>query len=568
MGTDSVGLDRRSFLRATVLGVGAVAAGSPLLTACGGSSSAAAGKANSTAGLKAVLPKYTPLAIGPRPELPITAGAAGSSVDPGFLSYPTDLVKTVAKTPGSGGSYTAITPLWGGIPPAGNPYYQAVNTALGAELTMKPANGNDYAQTVPTLVAGNKLPDWLQVPTWWNGNLNVGELAASRFADLTAHLSGDNISAYPNLAAIPTGGWQAGAWNNKLYGFPSFTSGGQFGTILYHRQDVLSAKGIDPASIKDADSLLALGKELTSASSNVWAFDVLWLVVQQMFNVPPTGLAVTVRDGKVISAYDTPELEAALEFAYKLARSGYVHPDGLAKNNSQAKQRFYAGHVILTSDGPGAWNASDAIEGRTADPKFVRGAVKVFGHDGSAPTVALQNSAALMSYLNKNLSDAQIKECLALADYLAAPFGSAEYTLINYGVEGVHWTRGATGPTYTTQGTKEANQQTYQFLVSSQAVLTNPGYDDVTKAKYAWTADAVQHAYKPPFWNLNVNPPARFASISTATQVNDIVEQVSFGKKTVADVKAAAANWKTAGGSQLIDWFQKNVVDVYGTGQQ
>jgi len=36
----------------------------------------------------------------------------------------------------------------------------------------------------------------------------------------------------------------------------------------------------------------------------------------------------------------------------------------------------------------------------------------------------------------------------------------------------------------------------------------------------------------------------------------------------VADVKAAAANWKTAGGSQLIDWFQKNVVDVYGTGQQ
>ena len=565
MGSDSAALDRRSFLRATLLGAGAAAVGTPLLASCS-SSSTANGKANSTAGLKATLPDYVPLTAGPKPDLPIVTGAAGASVDPGYLSYPTDLVATVAKVPGSGGTYTAITPLWGPIPAAGNPYYQAVNKALGASLTMKPASGNDYAQTVPTLVAGGKLPDWLQIPTWWNGNLNVGELVTSKFADLTPYLAGAKIRAYPNLAAIPTGGWQAGAWNDRLYGIPSFTSGSNFAAILYYRKDLFEAKGIDPASVKDADSLLALGKELTSASSNVWAFDVVWLMIQQMFGVPPTGNAVTLTDGKVASAFDAPQLEAALEYAYKVAKSGYVHPDALANNTSQGKQRFYSGHVLVTADGPGAWNGPDAIEGRTANAPYVRGAFPVFAHDGGTPTIPLGNSAALMSYLNKSLSDAQIKECLALADYLAAPFGSKEYTLVNYGVEGTDWTRGATGPTYTTQGTKEANQQTYQFLVSGQNAVTNPGYDDVTKAKYSWTADAAKHAYQPAFWNLNVNTPARFASTSTATQVNDIIKEVTYGTKTVAEFKAAAANWKSSGGQALIDWYQKSVVDTAASG--
>lgn len=26
------------------------------------------------------------------------------------------------------------------------------------------------------------------------------------------------IKKYPNLAAVPTGAWQAGAWGDKLYG--------------------------------------------------------------------------------------------------------------------------------------------------------------------------------------------------------------------------------------------------------------------------------------------------------------------------------------------------------------
>jgi putative aldouronate transport system substrate-binding protein len=223
---------------------------------------------------------------------------------------------------------------------------------------------------------------------------------------------------------------------------------------------------------------------------------------------------------------------------------------------------------LVAAGGTGAWNLADSLQGQAANPQYIRGALPLFSHDGSTPTIALGNSASVVSYLNKKLSGAQIEECLSIANYLAAPYGSAEYTLLNYGVEGVHWTRKSGGhPAYTTQGTKESNQTTFQFLCSYRNVTTNPGRDDITRAVHAWAANSVKHAYKPAFWNMNVNPPSRFSSISTGTQVNDIIKEVTFGRKTVAEFKTAAANWKSAGGQQFIDWYQKDIVDKYGTGQ-
>jgi putative aldouronate transport system substrate-binding protein len=550
-----------------LLGAGAIVGGPTLLAACGGGGGNGKGQASGEKDLKDILPKFAEAKGGPTPDIPSVVGKNGASTDPVYFKYPTDMSQTVSEVPGKGGSYRAITPLWGSIPPADNAYYQAVNKALGATLQMQPADGNNYAQTIPTLVAGNKLPDWLQIPTWWNGNLNVGELAASKFADLTPYLSGDKISKYPNLAAIPSGGWQAGAWQNKLYGIPSYASDANFAGTLFYRGDLLDAKGIKKDQIKNADDLLALGKELSAPSANVWAFDVLWLMIQQIFKVPPTGNAVTVKDGKVVSAFDSPELEAALEYAYKMAKSGYVHPDGLAGKDADANQRFYGGKALITAGGTGAWNLQDSVDGRAASPNYRRAAFKLFSNDGSEPTIALGNSSSIVSYLNKSLSKEQIEECLAIANYLAAPYGSKEYTLVKYGVEGTHWTMEGGGPALTSQGTKESAFDTYQFLAWSRNAVTNPGRDDISKDLHDWHVDAAEHAYKPPFWNFNVSTPSRFASISTGTAVNDVIKQVSFGKKTVADFKTAAANWKSGGGQTLVDWYQKEIVDKFGTGQ-
>ncbi|MFC4106320.1 type 2 periplasmic-binding domain-containing protein [Micromonospora zhanjiangensis] len=564
MGIGDTAFTRRRLLRDTALGLGAAALATPLISACGDSKGGRGGVSSN--GLKAVLPHYVPLQGGVKPDIPSVAGANGTLTDPGYLSYPTELVKTVAQPPGSGGTYQAITPLWGAIPPAGNAYYKAVNKALGANLVVSPANGATYDKTIPTLAAGDKLPDWIQLPAWWNSTFNTGGLTETRFADLTPYLSGANIRKYPNLAAIPTGGWESGAWNGKLYGIPSFTTAQSFGGTLFYRKDVLQDRGINPDDIKTADDLFHLGAELTAAKANVWAFDVLWLAIQQIFNVPsPNGFIVD--GGKLRSAYESPQIIVALEYAYKLAKSGYVHPDALANDTSNETQRFYSGKELVQAGGTGGWNVMDAQQGQAANPRYTRDAFKLFSFDGSTPTILLGSPTRQLSYLNKRLSKEQIEECLRIADFLAAPFGSAEYTLINYGVEGVDWTRGAHGPSYTPTGQKEANQVTYGFLCAPQSAVVNPGYESVTRAFCEWSADAVKRAVKPVFWNMNITVPNRFASALSAQQITDTIVQVTHGTKTVSDFQTAVKSWKSAGGDAMVAWHQTEVLDKYGTGQ-
>jgi putative aldouronate transport system substrate-binding protein len=559
--SSSTPLNRRTVLSAAA-GVAGVAALSPLLTACGGGAGGGSG-ANTKHGLAAALPSYVPR-NSVKADIPSVNGNDGATTDPGFTSYPTSLTHTVTKTPGSGGKYTAVTPLWGAIPQAGNAYYQAVNKALGADVTVKPANGNTYNTTVPPLAAAHKMPSWIQLPTWWNQLFNVGELAPTQFADLTPYLAGDKVKDYPNLAAIPTGGWQAGVWHNKLYGIPSFTTGATYASVLYYRKDVFDAKGID-LSVKSTDDLLALGKELTSKSARVWAFDDVWTYLFAPFEIP---WQFRVDDGKLVHKYETQEMLEALAFANKLAKSGYMHPNAISNDTSDAKNRFYAGQALISCDGTGAWNGADADSGIAAHKSYRRAAMPLFSHDGKGkPSIFLSSSASEISYLNKKLTPKQIKECLRIADYLAAPFGSYEYTLVNFGVENVDWTMGAQGPEYTDKGKKESNQDTYQFLASPRGVISNPSHNQVTQDYCAWAAQTVKHAYKPVFWNMNIAVPTQYATANGGQEVEDTIIDVIHGHKPVSAFQDAVSTWRKHGGNQLVAWYDKNVYQKYGTGQ-
>ena len=554
---------RRGFVTATAGAAGALAI-SPLLAACGNGSANAKGGTNSKTGLAGALPTYKPNSA-VTPDIPVVQGSGGAVSDAGYLTYPANPVATVSGIPGSGGSYSAITPQWGSIPAANNPYYQAVNKALGATLTMQQANGNTYNTSVTALIAGKKLPDWIQMPTWWNSAFNVGELTATQLTDLTPYLAGDKVLQYPNLAAIPTGAWAAGVWNNKLYGIPSFATGAAFAGCFFYRKDMIVDKlglSADVTSIAQFEDLL---KEAKAANGGIGACDILWPYLYQPFGVPEK---FAVQDAKIVHLYDTPQYLEALNWAYKVAKAGYIHPDALAGDTSNAKTRFYAGKVLITADGIGGWSLSDAQSGLAASPKYNRQAFKLFSADGtSAPSIFVESGASLVSYLNKSLSDKQIKELLSIANYLAAPYGSKEYTLINFGVEGVDYTMTPAGPQYTAQGKSEANEDTYQFVCSPANVISNPGMDQLTKDIAAWQADAVKHAYKPVFDNANITVPARLATADTAQTVEDTVKEVYHGIKPVSAFQDAHAAWKKSGGTELINWYQTNVYDKYGAGQ-
>jgi putative aldouronate transport system substrate-binding protein len=561
----STAFTRRGFVTAGAGVAGAIAA-MPLLSACGSAVSSKGG-VTTTKGLDAILPDHVPQTNGPTPDIPIVTGANGATSDPGFLNYPTNLVKTVSGTPGSGGSYSAIIPLWGTIPSANNAYYKALNKALGANLTVNPANGNNYGTTLPTLVAGNKLPDWINIPSWNNGNANTGELTSEKFADLTPYLSGSNIRKYPNLAAIPTGGWQAVAWEDKIYGFPCWTSGNSFTNLLYYRSDVFKSKGMNPSDVTTSDDLYSLGAELTSKSAGVYAFDIIWGSIQQIFKAPPNGPGeFIIQNGKVLTGYDAPEFTRGAQLRLQ-AHQVRLRPPERARRRHERRQA-----ALLVRPGARRDRRLRRLGhgGRAVGPRREQG----LRPRGLRPVLLgrlhadhpLGNSSGMTSYLSKSLSKTQIEEILELANYLAAPYGSYEYTLINYGVEGVDYTMASAGPTYTSQGNNEASQAIYQQLVTPQSAVTNTGYPDITKAYCAWTGKAVKYAYKPVFWNMNITVPTQYTTISGMTEVVDIVHEVTYGTKTVADFQTSLANWKSSGGQKLLDWYTSDVYDKYGDG--
>jgi putative aldouronate transport system substrate-binding protein len=150
MTTQSAAPDQRVSRRTLLTGataVAGVALVAPTLTGC---DSRGTGDRPDTTGadaLRRALPRYQP-STAVTADIPGTPGANGSASDPAFLSYPANPAHTVAGSP----DRAARTPpgrRCGGRsrPSSGNAYYEAVNAALGTNLKIQPADGNNYVDS-------------------------------------------------------------------------------------------------------------------------------------------------------------------------------------------------------------------------------------------------------------------------------------------------------------------------------------------------------------------------------------------------------------------------------------
>ena len=109
-----------------------------------------------------------------------------------------------------------MTPLWGTVPKKNNPYYTAVNKAVGATLdlatrrTATPTTRRS-ARSSPS----SDIPDVVIIPGW-NMQGQIRNAIIAKFADLGPYLAGDTVKKYPNLANIPTDAWQHSVFGGKL----------------------------------------------------------------------------------------------------------------------------------------------------------------------------------------------------------------------------------------------------------------------------------------------------------------------------------------------------------------
>lgn len=536
-----IAVQRRSFLR--MIATGAVVVGVPsLLTGC--TTAAPTGGAASAGATTGAIPSYIPVNY-VTPDFPSVNGSV-----PGFLTLPKKLVTSVAKPPGSGATFKAMTPLWGTIPPtSGNKYYEAVNGLLGSTIEFQITDGNTYGDKLATVLASAKdVADWVCVPTWNLPPRFGSEIVGNVFEDLTPFLAGDKVKDYPNLANIPTDAWKFCVFNGKLYGLPF--PGAIITDAIFYRKDLIEAMGVK-VDVKNGDDLLALALELTDASKGLWGAEDLWVTSTIIHRVPPKW---KLDGGKLVHRVETAEYRAALEWNAKLFASGAVHPDAVADQAAEAKKRFQSGKSLIMNDGFGGWN--EALRDNLAsNPTYWQQAFEPFAADGGKPVMFKGNPTNIFSFLKKSDDKKKITELLGLANLLAAPFGTTEYDVITNGVEGVHYTKDSAGLPVPTPLAATELQPTYMFLVDGPIVETHVQYPGYVKAASVWQTGAAAYVVDPLFYGQQISEPQQFGSL--AQPFVDLEKDISRGRKTLKDLDTAVQTWKAAGGDELRAFYQK-----------
>ncbi len=487
-------------------------------------------------GPPAPAPTYAALPGLPKPDI---KGSADGTIPSTYFRYPDQPLVSVPSRPGDGRPVSVLTQTFSPIPPAvgQNSVWSHLNAELGSDLQIQLVPQLDYKTKFATQVAGDSLPDlFFTSPDF----PRLPELMAARAADLSDHLAGDAILDYPNLANIPSACWDVGRFDGRLFGLPSPRGAMQSG-VLFRRDDLLAAKGLtgEPGSFAE---FVDQCREVTDPRNGVWALTASPLqFLRNMLGVPNFWRF----DGTTMQSWWTaPEQEQALEAARRLFAEGLVNPDAYASPN--AKTWFGSGKAYFTADAFASWPqyyASTTVE------DFDLGACRIPAFDGGgAGKMWLSFPSFGFAAVAKTAAD-RIPALLRIADYLAAPFGTAEYLSVRYGVPGADYELKDGSPQATKSGAA-GSALGVKYLVDAPQVNFVPGHPEAARkldtllrrlVPDALANDAV-YLYSPTAADRFPQSNLRFANLEF-----DIIQ----GRKPVSAFRTEADAWWQRYGRQM-----------------
>lgn len=534
-------MKRRALLR--LAGAGLVTAG-PLLGACGGKGRSGV----SNAGKDLVpWPAYVPFA-GPQPDGP----GDDRGVQPLYLNYPQSVQRSVHETAGDGSKVTAVVISYGAPPkPVGeNQLWKAVNKALNVDLNLVVVPDPEYGQKMTTLMAaGDDLPDILM---FTNLSLpNSLEFVQARCADLSELIGGDAVKAYPNLANIPTYAWQSmGRIGGRLYGVPLERP--RFANSLFVNRTALDQAGV-PLDWNREQFLEAMRKASTGGRYGVGWYRTLFTGLGGItyhagsFGAPNTWAE---SGGRFTHTIATPQFEQALGMMNQLVSAKTHYPDSLTVSSTDLKNFFYNGTVATIADGFG----SLALQTLTSiQDRFALG----LGRPYAADATPWAGPGLFGFVVFKKADPARLRLLLRIVDHLSAPFGSTEYELANYGVEGVHFTK-ESGVIRTTKLYDSENTVSLpvKYIGNAPSVLYLPGYPKVAQAAYEWEKAVVPKSAPNPAQGLrSATEVSKGAQLSKI--IGDGITAVAFGRKPLSSWPETVDQWKQAGGDRVAEELAK-----------
>ncbi|NUR87202.1 MAG: extracellular solute-binding protein, partial [Nonomuraea sp.] len=476
-------------------------------------------------------------------DLPGTA----EGVLPAFFSYPADPVKFTKAVPARGGAVHALCTM--NTPPtplASNKYWQALNTALGAELQITGAPTADYVNKFQTVMAGGDLPDTMEVRA---NTPQLPGLLEAKFQELSEFLSGDKVKDYPGLANIPTASWQNAVYNGGIYGIPIHLPAIRL--LASARTDIIAAKGLS-TEVKSGADFVALLKGLTEPSANKWAIDEPLSTLEFVGSMLGVANNWKSEGGRFTRNYEAPEMKKALEVVAQLWKDQVFHPDAFTATGAQKVAWMSSG---ATKIHVGASTFSNiAIAARAADPKAELGAILPPKFDGGgAANTYLGPAVFSITGLKKAAKD-RVQEVLRVLDWLVSPFGTAEHRQRVYGVQDWDFTLKGSDPIHTDVGKSETTVPTL-YIAASPVVHYAPGFPDITKNEYEAERDALKAAEPWPTAGLySATDQSQGATLDK--KMKDLQADIIQGRKPVSAWDEGVAAWRSGGGDKMRAEYQ------------
>lgn len=467
-------------------------------------------------------------------------------------------------TPANGGTVRFTHLIYG--PPAtphdDNQFWQEVEKRLGLEhFEVVEIPVAAYEEKISALIAGNDMGDLLYLNAGEGGAAIINSsLQEGAFTDLTDELTGDNLQKYPNLARLPQAMWDQSKVNGKIFGVPNPIYQGS--NMTFYRQDWMDTLGT--AELGTSDDVLAMfdafrnGDPDGNGKGDTWAMG--WSTanfINGMFRCP-NGWRKN-DDGTLTNIYETDEWIQAIEFRKTMWDQGVIHPDAASNTQQQMRDLFLSGRTGAMSEGFGTWwGKTGTIESlREQFPDANLQPIMPFGFDGgdayTYPLPAYYGTVAIPYSAGEDAD--RVEELLRICDYMYPPFGSEEYNLLTYGIDGVHNEPGPDNAhILTTKGEADISGLLYGF-VARDLYIYYPGFPDHAKRQQQLVeltkplnlANPTQGLYSEK--NTDLGP--KITQIIT-----DATDNYVYGRGSLDDLKAAVERWRNEGGDEIRAEFE------------
>ena len=242
-----------------------------------------------------------------------------------------------------------------------------------------------------------------------------------------------------------------------------------------------------------------------------------------------------------------------MAIAADLVKAGLYHPRTLEFNTLSARTELMARRMVFRLDG---LQGSPYWGGRNAQPMQPPSHIVLvppFSADGTSKPMYYFGRPNFGITLLKKAPEARIKELLRVLNFIASPFGSQEWELITYGVQGKDYNYDDAGnPVLTDQGIAEVGNagSAWYALTRSQTAYYSPAYSEAPK---------VYQGYEKLLAPLGVED----ASIGTFSQtfaskgtilldgVGGGAQDIIAGRRSLSEWDQLVKDWQNNGGNQI-----------------